>query len=232
VNVHYVSAKMVKKGMQPPVFPYSPNLPKIDATPSIYQRLYFFSVIFNPWNMEDTSRNCIMVGRSALAEFIQKLMPSKVHWYAIIQPVSEEPNSSLIHSVFPAMPDSLSLDDEVWRTMLVHLGLATYWQGKICTPLMASRERFIGKYQLKVEVTQFKIGTRKRLFLRIGSWNQKRHPVKRPADIWSKAIQNGFYDTPKLRISSLSMRFALAIAELKFDVRGHQECSNDIIFAD
>ena len=83
-----------------------------------------------------------------------------------------------------------------------------------------------------MEVTQLKIGTRQHLFLRIGSWNQKRHPVKRPADIWSKAIQNGFYDTPKLRISSLSMRFALAIAELKFDVRGHQECSNDIIFAD
>jgi hypothetical protein len=68
-----------------------------------------------------------MVGRSALAEFIQKLMPSKAHWYAIIQPGSEEPNSSLIHSVFPAMSDLLSLDDEVWRTMLVHLGLATYW---------------------------------------------------------------------------------------------------------
>jgi hypothetical protein len=173
-----------------------------------------------------------MVGRSALAEFIQKLMPSKAHWYAIIQPGSEEPNSSLIHSVFPAMSDLLSLDDEVWRTMLVHLGLATYWRGKICTPLMASWERFIGEFQLNVEVTRFKIGARQRLLLRIGSWNQKHHPVKRPADIWSKAIQNGFYDTPKLRISSLSMRFALAIAELGFDVRGHQECSNDIIFAE
>jgi len=26
---------MVKKGMQPPVFPYSPNLPTIDAMPFI-----------------------------------------------------------------------------------------------------------------------------------------------------------------------------------------------------
>jgi hypothetical protein len=83
-------------------------------------------------------------------------MPSKAHWYAIIQPGSKEPNSSLIHSVFPAMSDLLSLEDEVWRTMLVHLGLATYWGGKICTPLIASWERFIGEYQLNVEVTRFK----------------------------------------------------------------------------
>ena len=72
-----------------------------------------------------------------------------------------------------------------------------------------------------MEVTQLKIGTRQHLFLRIGSWNQKRHPVKRPADIWSKAIQNGFYDISKLRISSLSMHFALAIVELEFEVWGH-----------
>jgi hypothetical protein len=98
-----------------------------------------------------------MIGRSALAEFLSNLMPSKAHWYVIIPPRVEECNSRFIRSVFPSLSDLLSLDDSIWRALLVHFGLASYWRGTVCSPLIASWERFIGKYQLKIEATQFKI---------------------------------------------------------------------------
>jgi hypothetical protein len=101
-------------------------------------------------------------------EFLSNLMPSKAHWYVIIPPRVEECNSCFIHSVFPSLSDLLSLDDSIWRALLVHFGLASYWHGTICSPLIASWERFIGEYQLKIEATQFKIRGKQRLFLQIG----------------------------------------------------------------
>ncbi len=155
-----------------------------------------------------------MIGRSALAEFLHNLSPSKAHWYTIIPPCVEEHNSCFICSVFPSLSDLLSLDDSIWKALLVHLGLASYWRGTICSPLIASWERFIGKYQLKIQTTLFKLGGKQHLFLQIGSWNEKRHPSMKPADIWAMALRSGSYPVPKLRISSLSMWFASAVAEL------------------
>jgi len=112
---------------------------------------------------------------------------------------------------------------------LVDLGLAYYWRGTSCTPLIASWERYIGEYQLKVEVTHFKVGSRQRLFLKIGSWNDTMHRAKKLTDIWSKALKMGYYDKPKLRISALSMRFASSIADLEFERREHRVCTEDTI---
>jgi hypothetical protein len=94
----------------------------------------------------------------------------------------------------------------------VHLGLASFWRGTICSPLIASWERFIGEYQLRIEITLFKLGGKQRLFLQVGSWNEKHHPLMKPADIWVMALWSGSYPVLKLRISSLSMRFASAVA--------------------
>ncbi len=179
--------------------------------------------------MDSERRNDLMAGRTALADFFRRLTPSKAHWYAIIQADNNEGIMSLMHSTFPALSELLSLDDAEWSDLLVDLGLAYYWRGTSCTPLIASWERFIGEYQLKVEVTHFKIGTRQRLFLQIGSWNEKKHPAKKPAEIWSTALNMGYYDKPKLRISSLSMRFASAIADLEFEHKDRRVCMSETI---
>jgi hypothetical protein len=43
----------------------------------------------------------------------------------------------------------------------------------------------------------------------------------KPADIWAMALRSGSYPVLKLRISSLSMRFASAIADLDLDLHHH-----------
>jgi hypothetical protein len=48
--------------------------------------------------------------------------------------------------------------------LLVHLGLASYWRGTICSPLIASWEIFIGKYQLRIEITLFNLGGKHHFF--------------------------------------------------------------------
>jgi hypothetical protein len=105
--------------------------------------------------------------------------------------------------------------------LLVHLGLASYWRGTICSPLVASWERFIGEYQLRIEITMFKLGGKQHLFLQVGSLNEKRHPLTKPADTWAMALRSGSYPVPKLRISLLSMWFASAVAELDLDLCQH-----------
>ncbi len=103
----------------------------------------------------------------------------------------------------------------------MHLGLGSNWHGTICSPLIASRERFIGKYQLKIQKTLFKLGGKQCLFLQIGLWNEKCHPLMKPADMLVMALHRRSYPVPKLRISSLSMRFATAVAELDLDLHQH-----------
>jgi hypothetical protein len=43
----------------------------------------------------------------------------------------------------------------------------------------------------------------------------------KPADIWAMAFWSSSYPVPKLRISSLSMRFASAVVELDLDLCQH-----------
>ena len=143
---------------------------------------------------------------------------SKAHWYTIIPPSADEPTGPFICSIFPSLSDLLSLDDNIWKALLVHLGLASYWHGTLCSPYQAAWERFIGEFKLKVEVSAFKLAWKQRYFVQIGSWDKKRHPLMRPIDIWAKAVKDGFYNIPRLRVSSLSMRFASAVADLDLNL--------------
>jgi hypothetical protein len=43
-------------------------------------------------------------------------------------------------------------------------GLVSYWHDTICSPLIASWERFIGEYQLKIQTTLFKLGGKQFFF--------------------------------------------------------------------
>jgi hypothetical protein len=159
-----------------------------------------------------TEPPCIS-GRHAIAIFFHALMTSKAHWYRILTPSSEEPHFDLVCSTFPSLSDLLSLDDEYTNRLLVQLGLAWYKKGHF-SPLISAWRDVISEFQLHAEVTLFSINGRQRLYLRLGSWNQRTHPHRTPSVIWKKAMQDGTYPLPKLRISSLSMRFASAIGAL------------------
>ena len=172
--------------------------------------------------MTESSRNSIMFVQSSLAKCFHKLTPSKAHWYSILPPSNDEPNASFIRSIFPSLSNLLSLDEDLWKAILVHLGLASYWCGTVCSPYQAAWERFIGKFKLKVEVSAFKLARKQRYFVQIGSWDKKRHLLMRPIDIWAKAVKDCFYNIPRLRVSLLSMRFASAVADLDLNLMQHK----------
>jgi len=110
--------------------------------------------------------------QSLLANFFHKLSQSKAHWYSILPPSNNEPNASFIRSIFPSLSDLLSLDEDLWKAILVHLGLASYWRGTVCSPYQAAWERFTGEFKLKVNVLAFKLAWKQRYFVQIGSWDK------------------------------------------------------------
>jgi hypothetical protein len=99
--------------------------------------------------------------------------------------------------------------------------------------LLKAWESFIAEFKLPAEITTFSIKAKQRLYIRLGTWKEKAHPQAKPVEIWKKACLSGSYPLPKLRISSLSMRFASDIGELGFHVFEHldedseSECEDD-----
>jgi hypothetical protein len=159
-------------------------------------------------------------GRQALAKFFNALLSSKAHWYRILAPSSDEPQHVLIRSAFPPLSDLLSLSDYSTAELFIQLGLAWHKKGNH-SPLLKAWESFIAEFKLPTEIITFSIKAKQRLYIRLGTWKEKAHPHAKPVEIWKKACLSGSYPLPKLRISSLSMRFASDIAELGFHVLEH-----------
>jgi hypothetical protein len=95
--------------------------------------------------------------------------------------------------------------------------LAWYKKGNY-SPLLTAWENFIAEFKLPAEITTFSISSKQRFYIRLGSWKEKTHPQVTPLVIWKKACHDGSYPLPKLRISSLSMRFASDMADLGFNL--------------
>ena len=75
---------------------------------------------------------------------------------------------------------------------------------------------FIAKEKLNMETTYFSINNKRHVYIKVGSWNLNdgEHPPKIPAVIWKEALKCGTYSIPKLRISSVALRFASNIGRL------------------
>jgi hypothetical protein len=152
-----------------------------------------------------------------LANFFNALLSSKAHWYRIIAPTSDKPQHHLIQATFPSLSNLFSLDDNFTSHLLVLLHLAWYKKGNY-SPLLTAWENFITEFKLPAEITTFSISSKQCFYIRLGSWKEKTHPQVTPLVIWKKACHDGSYSLPKLRISSLSMRFASDNADLGFNL--------------
>ncbi len=160
-------------------------------------------------------------GRLALAKFFQGLLSSKAHWYRIIPPRPEDPHCDLIRATFPSLSDLLSLEDGLFNRLLVELGLAKYRRDtNVFSPFAKGWEMFISEFDLPIEFTVVTLGNRSRHYLLLGSWRADKHPKIIPAAIWKACLKEGEYNIPKLRISSISMRFTSEISELDLNLYG------------
>jgi hypothetical protein len=63
-----------------------------------------------------------------------------------------------------------------------------------------------------METTVFEPRNIKNLYIKVGKWNSS-HPAVTPGKIWKDAVKLGFYNVPKLRISSAAMKLARNIGK-------------------
>lgn len=158
---------------------------------------------------------------SALAEFFETIGSQKAHWYRVFNPGADEPNCNLIQSTFPCLSSLMKMEHDYIQQLLIEVGLAKkkmQQQHKyIVYPHRDSWDSFIKKHLLNLETTYFTINKRRHLYIKIGSWCKIKHLPKTPATIWKEALQAGSaYAIPKLRISSIAMRFAGTIGKIFF----------------
>ena len=64
-----------------------------------------------------------------------------------------------------------------------------------------------------METTYFTINKRRQLYIKVGAWCSSKHPPRTPGYIWKESVQDGCYDVPKLRISSVAMNLAKTIGK-------------------
>jgi hypothetical protein len=83
----------------------------------------------------------------------------------------------------------------------------------ICSPCMRSFENLRHEYQLNFELTTFQVIDKRHKFIRLGSWGCNHQP-KTPKDIWQSKVE---YCIPRLRIATVSMRFASQVGKFYVD---------------
>jgi hypothetical protein len=74
-------------------------------------------------------------------------------------------------------------------------------------------DSFIQNFCLGMETTFFSIKNKKSLYIKVGEWSNTRHLSRTPGNIWKEASKRGFYDIPKLRISSAAIKLARNIGK-------------------
>lgn len=150
---------------------------------------------------------------SELAEFLRVIGKHRAHWYRVFDPSDDEVNKDIIRATFPSFATLMLLPKEIVEQLFIHLGLAKQRQHmgvyKLC-PDADAWERFIAEHQLNLESTVFAIQKKKHLYIRVGCWSMDRHPNKTPDAIWKLAA---LYPVPKLRISTLAIRFSVRVGE-------------------
>jgi len=154
--------------------------------------------------------------RQALAELFRALEPQKAHWYLVLD---EVPGKSERHDrfrrLFPSLGTLFSLNAELVRFVFVTGDLMRWSDRKkgICSPCIKSLESLKHEYQLHFELTMFQAFNKRHKFIRVGSWGCN-HPPKMPKEIWQS---KGEYCVPRLRISTVTMRFALQVGKFYND---------------
>jgi len=144
------------------------------------------------------------------------MKPERAHWYSILLPSKSTPGFDEKHyAAFPPLSKLSSIKEEIFREVLLHCGLAMYRKNSGYSPLEKEWEYFITEQEIpEAEITHFSLGSKKRFYIRLGTWNKGlNHYPKTPENIWASA-QAGTLRVPRICITLVSERFAKKIGSL------------------
>jgi hypothetical protein len=157
--------------------------------------------------------NCLS---GALSEFFAALKDQKAHWYRVFPPDENDADCQMMERTFPSLSSLMMMDEYHVKQIFIHLGLAKQWHQKgtvLVSPAGVKWVDFINRTKIpNMEATIFNASNKRHVYLRIGAWTNK-HTPKTPESIWRVAKQN-FYPVPKLRISSLALRFVTQVGTI------------------
>jgi hypothetical protein len=156
---------------------------------------------------------------STFAKFFGTIASQKAHWYQMFDLGESEANSSLLHATFPSLALLMKVESAFMQQLLLDAGLArkkiSRQHSYIVDADHDAWDSFIANYNyyLNMETTYFTINKRRQLYIKVGAWCSSKHPPRTPGYIWKESLLAGYYDVPKLRISSVVMKLAKAISK-------------------
>ena len=151
-----------------------------------------------------------------LAEFFDAIGSQKAHWYRVFDPGNGDEAYPLIQSTFPSLASLMKMESVFIRELFLVVGLVRKKLHHGAYILYADRgawDSFIQNFGLGMETTFFSIKNKKSLYIKVGEWSNTRHLSRTPGNIWKEASKRGFYDIPKLRISSAAIKLARNIGK-------------------
>jgi hypothetical protein len=151
-------------------------------------------------------------GRVAIAEFLHAMGRQRAHWYAILTPTDACKLDNQHSLAFPSLSKLTSVDEEILRVLFHHCGLVQYRRNSGYSILDIAWSELIREFYLdEVEVSHLFINKKRRIYIRLGSWQNS--VKKTPQEVWKGVKKNEFY-APKLRVTCLSNEFAKSIGAL------------------
>jgi hypothetical protein len=129
-------------------------------------------------------------GREALAPFFHSLAPQRGHWYSILLSSTKTYFDEQHYAAFLSLSKKVSIEEGILWEVLVHCGLVMFRKGIGHSLLLKAWDYFIHEQELTsdIEVTHFTIKKKKRIYIRLGSFNQNNQPHRTPSDIWAESI--------------------------------------------
>jgi hypothetical protein len=152
------------------------------------------------------------IGLLAFADFFIAVAPQKAHWYNLMTPSTSDASRADINAVFPPLSSLLNLDRTTMEKVLEACSFSRR-KGDQSLPTLQAWDNFIAEYKLDIEVTTFIIASKRRYFVRIGSFDASRHPAKMPIHYWRER-NNIKLSPPKLRINKITAIFAERVGSM------------------
>jgi len=159
------------------------------------------------------------IGRQALGAFFQAMQPERAHWYSILLPMKATPGFDESHyAAFPPLSKLSSINEDIFREVLVHCELAMYRKNSGYSPLEKEWSYFNTEQGIpEAEITHLSLGNKKRLYIRLGTWNKgQNHLPRTPENIWL-AAQAGTLRVPRVCMTLISEKFAKRIGMLELN---------------
>jgi hypothetical protein len=149
-------------------------------------------------------------GRQALAAFFHSLAPQHGHWYSILLSSTTTVFDEQHNATFLPLSKLVSIEEGMLQAVLVHCGLAMFRKGVGHSALLKAWDYFIHERELS---SHFTIKKKKRIYIRLGSYNKSNHPQQTPSDIWA-ASMSGILQVPMVHTASMSTKLAVEVGTL------------------